>query len=139
MVCVDDLANAEALSSAAGAGGVELRVLVEVNIGLNRSGVEPGAPAVTLSEKGAALPHLRYAGLMGWEGHLASKPPSPEKRHACEAAVGSLVATIPACSTRKVTIPLNGKGRKLLTRFHHLPAHLTATAPAQSFGFRLEQ
>jgi hypothetical protein len=61
------------------------------------------------------LRHGRLTGLVA--AHTKSKT----------VTVGSLVATIPAGSTRKVTIPLNGKGRKLLTRFHHLPAHLTAT------------
>jgi len=97
IVCVDSIENAEALGAAAAAKGVVLRVLVEVNIGLNRCGVEPGAPAVTLAGKVAALPHLRFSGLMGWEGHLASKPPSEEKRRACEAAVLTLVATADAC------------------------------------------
>jgi D-serine deaminase-like pyridoxal phosphate-dependent protein len=105
IVCIDNLGNAEALSAAAQTKGVNLRVLVEVNIGLNRSGVEPGSGAVTLSEKVASLPHLRYSGLMGWEGHLASKPPSEEKRRACEDAVARLVESAQAC--RAVGLPVD--------------------------------
>jgi D-serine deaminase-like pyridoxal phosphate-dependent protein len=97
IVCVDAIENAEALSAAAAAKGVVLRVLVEVNLGLNRCGVEPGTPAVRLSQKVAALPSLHYTGLMGWEGHLASKPPSDEKRQACKDAVTRLVASADAC------------------------------------------
>jgi D-serine deaminase-like pyridoxal phosphate-dependent protein len=97
IVCVDSIENAEALSTAAAAKDVELRVLVEVDIGLSRSGVVPGPEVVSLSRKVAALPHLRYAGLMGWEGHLASKPPSDEKRQACQAAVGLLTEAADSC------------------------------------------
>jgi hypothetical protein len=39
----------------------------------------------------------------------------------------SLVVTIPAGSTRKVTLRPNATGRRLLARFHRLPGHLTAT------------
>ena len=41
-VCVDDASQVEALEAAAGEAGVALPVYVEVNMGGNRSGVEPG-------------------------------------------------------------------------------------------------
>jgi D-serine deaminase-like pyridoxal phosphate-dependent protein len=97
MVCVDSVENAKALNDAASERGVTVRVLVEVNTGMNRCGVEPGAPAVRFSQTISALPHLKFAGLMGWEGHLASKAPSEEKRIACKDAVGKLVETARLC------------------------------------------
>ena len=42
MVCADDEANLQDLDAAAALFGVQLPVLVEVNIGQNRCGVEPG-------------------------------------------------------------------------------------------------
>jgi D-serine deaminase-like pyridoxal phosphate-dependent protein len=97
IVCVDAIEPAEALSAAAAACGVVLRVLVEVNIGLNRCGVEPGPPTVALARKVAGLPGLRFAGVMGWEGHLASLSPSAEKEARCRSAVGTLVESAGAC------------------------------------------
>jgi D-serine deaminase-like pyridoxal phosphate-dependent protein len=81
MVAVDDPANVAALSGACRAKGVSLRVLVEVNIGMNRCGVEPGAPALRLAQQVADAPNLRLAGLMGYEGHLVLIA-DPEERQA---------------------------------------------------------
>ena len=97
IVTVDSLENAEELSTAASRKGQTLRVLVEVNVGMNRAGVQPGEPAVRLSGKVAALPGLRYVGLMGWEGHCAGIADAVEKRRAIETAVGALVETAERC------------------------------------------
>jgi D-serine deaminase-like pyridoxal phosphate-dependent protein len=81
MVAVDDPANITALSKACQAKGVSLRVLVEVDIGMHRCGVQPGAPALGLAHQVADAPHLQLAGLMGYEGHLVSIV-DPEERRA---------------------------------------------------------
>jgi D-serine deaminase-like pyridoxal phosphate-dependent protein len=49
-VCADDLGNVAALDDAARAAGVRLDVLVEVNIGANRCGAEPGGPSHRLAQ-----------------------------------------------------------------------------------------
>jgi D-serine deaminase-like pyridoxal phosphate-dependent protein len=69
LVAVDSYDNVLELSAAAQARGVELRVLVEVNIGHNRCGVEPLEPALALSKAVHEAPGLRYMGLMGYDGH----------------------------------------------------------------------
>ena len=67
-ICVDDAANACALSRAAQAAGSLLHVYVEINAGANRCGVEAGAPALELARKVAALPHLKLMGLQAYQG-----------------------------------------------------------------------
>jgi D-serine deaminase-like pyridoxal phosphate-dependent protein len=69
-VCVDDPANVADLSEAAQAFNATLTVLVEVNIGLNRCGVQPGQPAVELARQVQKAPGLRFGGLMGYEGGM---------------------------------------------------------------------
>jgi len=69
MVAVDNDDNIRELSTAAQARGVELRVLVEVNIGHNRCGVAPLEPALVLSRVVDEAPGLKYMGLMGYDGH----------------------------------------------------------------------
>jgi len=71
MVCVDDIENVKDLSQAARQKGVRLRVLVEVNIGNDRCGVPPGAPALRLARAIEASPGLIFSGLMGYDGHAA--------------------------------------------------------------------
>jgi hypothetical protein len=40
--------------------------------------------------------------------------------------VGAKTVTIPAGKTVTITVTLNATGRKLLSRFHKLPVHLSA-------------
>ena len=68
MVCVDDEANLHDLDAAAEVFGVRLPVLVEVNIGQNRCGVEPGAPTLALARSIAACRSLRFAGIQAYHG-----------------------------------------------------------------------
>ena len=56
----------------------QFEVLVDINIGLNRCGVPPGEPAVQLA-KSAARQGLNMRGIMGYDGHLQSEPPSPQR------------------------------------------------------------
>ena len=63
-VAVDNFGNVEQLSEAAAASGVTLHVLVELDIGLERSGVEPGTPAMELARHAANCSGLDFAGLM---------------------------------------------------------------------------
>src|SRR5687768_8585114 len=59
-VCADDAGNVADLDIAAAEYGVTLDVLVEINVGANRCGVEPGEPAVALARRIASSPHLRF-------------------------------------------------------------------------------
>jgi D-serine deaminase-like pyridoxal phosphate-dependent protein len=70
MVAVDDSSNVAQLSSACAAKEVQLRVLVEVDIGMGRCGTSPGAPARDLARQVSQAPGLLLKGLMGYEGHL---------------------------------------------------------------------
>ncbi len=67
-VCVDDAGNAGELDDAARAAGVRLDVLVEVNVGANRCGVEPGEPALRLARAVAGTRNLRFAGIHAYHG-----------------------------------------------------------------------
>jgi 3-hydroxy-D-aspartate aldolase len=67
-VCADDEGQIDALDDAAAEGGVTMPVYVEVNMGANRCGVEPGAPALALARRVADKPHLSFAGLQAYHG-----------------------------------------------------------------------
>lgn len=106
IVVVDDLANARDLSDAAVAAGLQLRVLVEVDVGQNRCGVQPGTPAADLAARLAALPGLRFAGLQGYEGHLQSVVTLDERRTRCLAAMERLLETRRILETRGLVAPI---------------------------------
>ena len=63
-VAVDSTANVEALSQAATASGVEVDILVELDVGLGRCGVAPGADALALARAVAGAPGLQLEGIM---------------------------------------------------------------------------
>ncbi len=67
-VCADDKGQIDALETAAGEAGVMMPVYVEVNMGGNRCGVEPGEPALNLARHVADQPHLSFAGLQAYHG-----------------------------------------------------------------------
>lgn len=80
-VCADDPAQASEIAAAAEAAGVRIPVLVEIDCGASRCGVEPGPEAVALAERIAASPHLRFGGLQSYHGSAQHRR-SPGEREA---------------------------------------------------------
>lgn len=81
MVAADNEVAIEALAPAATRAGVKLRVLVEINVGANRCGVEPGEPALVLAQRIAKERSLEFAGLQAYQGR-AQHMRTPEERKA---------------------------------------------------------
>jgi D-serine deaminase-like pyridoxal phosphate-dependent protein len=79
IVAVDDPVNVKELSQACTAKGVELRVLVEVDVGNKRCGVPPHESTLELAQRVYDAPNLRFAGLMAYEGFLVALE-DPEER-----------------------------------------------------------
>ena len=67
-VCADDPAQLTDFEAAAAEAGTDLTVYVEVNMGGNRCGVEPGEPALDLARRIMDLPHLKFGGLQAYHG-----------------------------------------------------------------------
>jgi D-serine deaminase-like pyridoxal phosphate-dependent protein len=105
IVAVDGEDNVRAIDAAARAKGVRPRVLIEVNIGMNRAGVEPGDAVVQLARLVHGCEGLRLAGLMGWEAHTIRIADPAEKRRAIADAVGLLVQSADQC--RRADLPVD--------------------------------
>ncbi len=69
-VALDSEAAARPLSDAAQAGGVEIGVLVEIDLGMGRVGVVPGPEAVNLARLIEELPGLRFRGITFYPGQI---------------------------------------------------------------------
>lgn len=93
-VCADDAGNVEQIDAAARESGVTLDVLVEVNVGANRCGVEPGEPALKLAQAITACKNLRYAGLQAYQGGAQHLRGVAERRSAIDAAVAAVQRTL---------------------------------------------
>ena len=76
-VCVD---NAPTLHEI-GRSGAKLDIYVELEVGMRRCGVAPGAPAVALAREIAKFPNLRFAGLQAYHGR-AQHMRTMEERYA---------------------------------------------------------
>jgi D-serine deaminase-like pyridoxal phosphate-dependent protein len=85
-VLADDAGNVGDLDSAARAEGVRLDVLVELNVGADRCGVEPGEQAFALAARIAACRNLRFAGLHAYHGSAQHLREAGERRAAIAAA-----------------------------------------------------
>jgi len=85
-VCADHADNVAALDAAARVAGVRLDVLVEVNVGANRCGAEPGEPAFKLAQQIHQSNNLRFAGLQAYQGGAQHLRKTEERRAAIEAA-----------------------------------------------------
>ena len=96
IVCVDNADNVEALAAALGGTGRRLGVLIEVDTGMHRAGVEP-AQVPGLARKIAAHPALRFAGLLTWEAHAVAIADPAAKAATVREAVARLVASAEAC------------------------------------------
>ncbi|MDI3307376.1 MAG: DSD1 family PLP-dependent enzyme [Acetobacteraceae bacterium] len=100
-VCADDAAQVAMIEAAAEAAGTRLPVLVEIDVGAARCGIEPGPPAVALVERIAASRHLRFGGLQAYHGSAQHKRTPAER----EAAIGEAAAM-----TRRTVEQLRQRG-----------------------------
>ena len=86
IVCIDHLDQANPMSEVMSREGVECRAIIEVNIGLDRVGCSPQA-TLQLARQLHALPGIKFAGIMGYEGHLLTIEDQDEKRIKIEQAL----------------------------------------------------
>jgi D-serine deaminase-like pyridoxal phosphate-dependent protein len=80
LVAVDEAANAAAHSAAAVAAGSTLGIMIEVDTGMDRCGVDTARDCLALARQVAELPGLRFEGITGYEGHCSLTPDS-QLRH----------------------------------------------------------
>jgi 3-hydroxy-D-aspartate aldolase len=105
-VCVDDAENIRALNAAALAAESSIGIYVEVNIGMNRCGVEPGEPALHLVRLIRDQANLRFSGLQGYDGHLQMLTDMTEKRSKCNSGLAALIATRELIERGGIPVPV---------------------------------
>ena len=75
-LCVDSAGGVALAEQAAEAAGRRLRLLVEIDVGAGRCGVQPGPEAVALAQRIAASPHLEFGGLQAYHGSAQHQRPA---------------------------------------------------------------
>jgi D-serine deaminase-like pyridoxal phosphate-dependent protein len=94
IVAVESAVNVDELSEAAARAKSEINVLVEVDVGLHRSGVRSVAEAVELAARVERLPGLRLEGLLGYEGHCMLEPDRAIRIEKAKAANAELLEVV---------------------------------------------
>jgi 3-hydroxy-D-aspartate aldolase len=96
MIVVDHADNVAALAGAARTAGRVVNVLVDVEVGGRRTGIQPGQAALALAREVARHPALRLRGLQGYAGQCAHVIGWEARRKA------SLEAMAPLMETRRL-------------------------------------
>ncbi|PSR77804.1 hypothetical protein BD289DRAFT_463501 [Coniella lustricola] len=110
-IVVDDAGAASAIDAALGRAGflagkgadggggrggdddAALLTLVDVDVGLHRTGVQPGAEARKLARHVAGLQYLRLIGVQGYEGHVQHVHGAEARSAMCRASMALLTRT----------------------------------------------
>lgn len=110
------------IAAATREAGVEVGLLVDVDIGLGRGGVRTIAEAVELARRVAGTAGLRFDGLMGYEGHTLSIPDPVEKHRAVGEAIGQLLRA-------KEAVEASGLACRIISAGGSGSYQITATLP----------
>jgi D-serine deaminase-like pyridoxal phosphate-dependent protein len=100
-IVVDSVVGATAINDALQAEGImePISVLVDLDVGLHRTGVAPGEPALALATHVSTLPMLRLIGVQGYEGHLQHLHSREDRRTQCLESMKTLTETASALRT----------------------------------------
>lgn len=90
---VDSATGAQALDEAMREAGLTLNVLLDLNVGQNRTGVLPGEEALALARQLGTMHNLRLIGVQGYEGHLQHVHDAEERARLCRQSMQLLSAT----------------------------------------------
>lgn len=104
-VCVDDPGNVDELAAAAIEAGSTIGVLVELDIGQRRCGVDPGEPAVVLARHVLRhAPALQFLGLQGYAGHIQMLPDLADRAAQCRTGLQLLADTRRALEAAGISV-----------------------------------
>jgi D-serine deaminase-like pyridoxal phosphate-dependent protein len=110
LICVDDPGLVDLASEIGLARGHQIPVLVEVDVGERRAGVLPGKAAIDLAERAHTAPGVRFAGLMGYEGHLLTLWPEDARDAACRRDLAALVDVRHELERRGIPVSIVSSG-----------------------------
>jgi D-serine deaminase-like pyridoxal phosphate-dependent protein len=97
-LCFDAAEQVDVASRVAREHGVKLGGLVEIEVGMERCGVPPGAAARDLATRVADAPHLRFEGLQAYHGRAQHLATIDERRRAIDGAIDGVRRALDALS-----------------------------------------
>jgi 3-hydroxy-D-aspartate aldolase len=94
IVAVDSDFALDDLARAAQAAGVEVGVLIDVNVGLPRCGIAPGEASLALAKRVEATRGVVLRGAMGYEGHVMGERDRAEREAKAARSMERLLSTV---------------------------------------------
>ena len=110
MVVVDHPQGVAMLSEAVTAAGVEIGVLVDVDVGQGRCGVAPGAPAVELARRVEAAKGLELKGIQAYQGKAQHVDGFAERREVYADAIARMRETVDAFEAAGLPLEIRSGG-----------------------------
>jgi len=92
-IAIDHIDQARQLSEACRNAGPTIGVLVEIDGGMGRCGVEPGEPALELARAVQELPGIRFEGIQCFEGHTVYFDDQEKRSRAARASMQTAIDT----------------------------------------------
>ena len=120
IVTVDSLENVTEISQAATEKEVTIRVLIEVDAGMHRAGLQPGEPVLRFAKEVARFSSqgIELAGVMAYEGHTCDIADPEEKRRQVHVAIEPVVRSSEMCRKAGFSMPIvscGGSGTYTIT------------------------
>jgi len=110
MLAVDDADNAAEVAKAATAAGSTVGVLIEVDTGMDRAGVDTEAEAVELAKRLVDLKGVRLLGVTGYEGHCSLTPEAKLRAERQDVAMTFLTQTAATLRAKGFPCPIVSAG-----------------------------
>jgi D-serine deaminase-like pyridoxal phosphate-dependent protein len=110
MIATDSPDNAAELAAAATAAGSMIGVLIEVDTGMDRAGVDSPDEAVALAQRIEQLEGLKLLGVTGYEGHCALTPERELRHQRQQAAMTFLIDVAQEIRTAGLPCPIVSAG-----------------------------
>ncbi|MCW4049918.1 MAG: DSD1 family PLP-dependent enzyme [Candidatus Bathyarchaeota archaeon] len=121
IVAVEDSVNVRHLAEKAREKGVKLGVLIEVDVGNNRTGTLPGEPSLELAREVQKYSSLNLKGVMGYEGFCQFIPDMATKRVKTTEAMNKLVSSAHLLEGQGIEVEIvsgGGTGTHMITGNH---------------------
>ena len=96
ILALDHPDQVDALAEAASRAGVRISIVVDVDVGLGRTGVSSPAQAVAVADRIAAAASLRLKGVQGYGGHWQHRAGAEQRLAAVTVGMGRLTAALDA-------------------------------------------
>jgi D-serine deaminase-like pyridoxal phosphate-dependent protein len=106
LLVADHAQQIETLAAAAQAAGIRFGIVIDIDVGMGRTGVPTPAAAIALAEQIARSPSLRLAGVQGYGGKWQHIAGEAERRKAVEDGMARLSAAVEVLRSAGHPVPL---------------------------------